>query len=322
MKIIFEFTGGPLDGKTVEGESGEQDEADRYFALTHHGKVGQRFRIGSDYAIDLLAAEGLKEDRPHHFRRHTYDVTDRLEGDDEVLIRAEYVESEDSKRDAVMKRHWYASPQAAVPVEQTIADFLRQTAKAIGHSYSHYWPADEALRSDAAQRNISLHIAHVLLSQNFSVFAQANHSQPPTHIDLLGIAPSQDWFLACKFQRLYSTGRLQSVLDDVQRLETFWLSPRLTIEACGAHVARMANHCDCGYGLTAALHWVPDPVGSTKLFEFWREHRGKGRVYEALAKKLTDLNADWQPPIVVQRFDGRGAYYLLSCFFRIVRQRT
>jgi hypothetical protein len=321
MKIIFEFTGGPLDGKTVEGESGEQDEADRYFALTHHGKVGQRFRIGSEYAIDLLAAEGLKEDRPHHFRRHNYDVTDRLEGDDEVLIRAEYVEGEDNKRDAVMRRHWSSLPQDSVPVEQTIANFLQQTAKAIGNSYSHYWPADEAKRSDAAQRNVALHLAHVLLNQNFSVFAQANHPEPPMNIDLLGIAPSQDWFLVCECQRLYGAGRLQCVLDDVQRLETFWLSARLTIEACGEHVVRLADHCECGYGVVAGLHWVPEPAGRTKLFEFWRDRRGKGRVYEAFAQKLAELNADWQPPILVRRFDGRGAYYLLSCFFRIVRQR-
>ena len=91
MKIIFEFSGGPLDGKTVVGEEGEQDEAERYYLLTNHGTVGQRFKVASEYAVELLASEQLKEERPHHFQRHVYEVTGRLEGDDEVLIRADYV---------------------------------------------------------------------------------------------------------------------------------------------------------------------------------------------------------------------------------------
>ena len=74
MRIVFKFTGGPLDGKTVIGESGEQDEADRYFALTNHGQIGQRFRIASQYALDTLATEQMKKERPHRFQEHVYQV--------------------------------------------------------------------------------------------------------------------------------------------------------------------------------------------------------------------------------------------------------
>ena len=83
-----------MDGKTVMGESGEQDEADRYFSLTNHGRIGQRFRIASQYAIDILAREELKEERPHQFQEHVYQVTDRLEDDDKIFVLAEYVRDE------------------------------------------------------------------------------------------------------------------------------------------------------------------------------------------------------------------------------------
>jgi hypothetical protein len=91
MKIVFQFSGGPLDGKTVIGDFGGQDEADRYFALTNHGRIGQRFRVASQYAIDMLTQEQLKEERPHHFQEHVYRVTGRLEADEKTLVVAEYV---------------------------------------------------------------------------------------------------------------------------------------------------------------------------------------------------------------------------------------
>jgi hypothetical protein len=94
MKIIFKFAGGPLDGKSIVGEAGEQDEADRYYTLTNHGRIGQRFRIASEYAIDMLTREQLKEERPHRFQEHVYQVTDRLEDDKKIFMRAEYVQEE------------------------------------------------------------------------------------------------------------------------------------------------------------------------------------------------------------------------------------
>ena len=76
------------------GELGEQDEADRYFGLTNHGRIGHRFRTASQYAIDTLTREELKEERPHHFQEHVYQVTDRLEDEEKVFVLAEYVQDE------------------------------------------------------------------------------------------------------------------------------------------------------------------------------------------------------------------------------------
>ena len=90
LHIIFEFIGGPNDGKVFEGVLGEPSDAERYFLFTNHGTVGHRFKIASPYAVETLASEQLKEEQPHHFQRHFYVVTERLEDGDEVLVRATY----------------------------------------------------------------------------------------------------------------------------------------------------------------------------------------------------------------------------------------
>jgi len=95
MKIIFEFFGGPLDGKSVVGRTGEQDEADRYYVLSHHGRLGQRFKVASSYAVGLLSEPREDSAAPRRVQQHHYRVTDRLEGEQEVLVRAEYVPSDE-----------------------------------------------------------------------------------------------------------------------------------------------------------------------------------------------------------------------------------
>jgi len=89
--IIFKFIGGPMDGKTVAGEFGDQSEAERYYLLTDHGRIGQRFRTASPYAIGILAEEKLQVDHEHRFQRHYYEVADRLDLAGKVLVRAAYV---------------------------------------------------------------------------------------------------------------------------------------------------------------------------------------------------------------------------------------
>jgi len=91
MKVVFKFIGGPLDGKTVVGQRGRQDEADRYYALTHHGRIGQRLKTASQYAIDTLAEEELRQERPHKFQQHVYQVIDRIEDAEKVFVTAQYV---------------------------------------------------------------------------------------------------------------------------------------------------------------------------------------------------------------------------------------
>ena len=91
-RFIFKFWGGPLDGTSVAGELAKQPEVRRYYALTHHGRVGQRFHTASEYAVNVLVDEHLQETAPHNFQQHTYEVVQRIQNRNVVLIQVEYVQ--------------------------------------------------------------------------------------------------------------------------------------------------------------------------------------------------------------------------------------
>ena len=91
LSITFEFVGGPNDGNVLRGQLGEASDAERYYLFTNHGAIGQRFKVASQYAIETLASEQLKDETPHHFQRHFYLVTDRREAGSDVWICAEYL---------------------------------------------------------------------------------------------------------------------------------------------------------------------------------------------------------------------------------------
>jgi hypothetical protein len=90
VKIVFEFLGGPNDGKVLDGQLGEPSDAERYYLFSNRGAVGHRLKVASNYAIEALAEEQLKTEKRHHFQQHYYVVIDRLEVGDEVRVRAEY----------------------------------------------------------------------------------------------------------------------------------------------------------------------------------------------------------------------------------------
>jgi hypothetical protein len=91
LKIIFEFVGGPQDGRILQGVVGDASDAERCFLFSNWGMVGERLKIASDYAVETLAKERLKVEKRHHFQRHFYAVTDRLEDNGEVWVRAAYL---------------------------------------------------------------------------------------------------------------------------------------------------------------------------------------------------------------------------------------
>jgi hypothetical protein len=91
VKIALRFDGGPLDGKRVVGNPDEDDEAEKYFALSYHGRLGQVFRIASDYAVETLARERLKVQRPHGFQSHRYEIALRHQRGDVIMLLARYV---------------------------------------------------------------------------------------------------------------------------------------------------------------------------------------------------------------------------------------
>lgn len=91
MRILFEFVGGPKDGNLAQGVLGEGGDAERHYLFSNRGRIGQKFKVASEYTVETLASEGLEIDQPHHFQIHYYVVTDRVEDEDEVWVRAEYL---------------------------------------------------------------------------------------------------------------------------------------------------------------------------------------------------------------------------------------
>ena len=69
---------------------GEASDAERYFLFSNWGAVGQRFKVASEYAVETLSQQRLKDEARVSFQRHFYVVADRLEDDGEVWVRAEY----------------------------------------------------------------------------------------------------------------------------------------------------------------------------------------------------------------------------------------
>ena len=90
INITFEFVGGPNDGKIVEGPLGEAGPAERLFLFSNRGRVGQRFKIASDYAVEMLVAAMEQGDNSSSFPAHYYTVTDRLEDGGDIWVRVEY----------------------------------------------------------------------------------------------------------------------------------------------------------------------------------------------------------------------------------------
>src|SRR5687768_12609983 len=91
LHITFEFVGGPNDGQVLEGALGEASDAERCYLFTNHGAVGQRFKVASEYSVEALANDIAQDEPVQPFRSHQYVVTGRLEDEDQVWVRAEYL---------------------------------------------------------------------------------------------------------------------------------------------------------------------------------------------------------------------------------------
>ena len=92
--ITFEFVGGPNDGKVVEGGLGDAGHAERLFLFSNRGRIGQRFKVASDYAVEMLAAALENGETSSCFPAHYYVVTDCLCDHDDIWVRVEYAVDE------------------------------------------------------------------------------------------------------------------------------------------------------------------------------------------------------------------------------------
>jgi hypothetical protein len=77
----------------MQGQLGDGSEAERCYLFTNHGVLGYLFKVASEYVVDLLIREGPEALQQQNLPRHFYVVADRIEDENEVYLRADYVTS-------------------------------------------------------------------------------------------------------------------------------------------------------------------------------------------------------------------------------------
>jgi hypothetical protein len=92
--VLLEFVGGYWDGKFLDNESDDGMEAqlaNGYYRQTGDGAVGQGFSGVSPEAAEFAQIRGWQaEEDPALAADHAYQVVERLEEDDEILVRFQY----------------------------------------------------------------------------------------------------------------------------------------------------------------------------------------------------------------------------------------
>jgi hypothetical protein len=103
MKITIEFIGGHKDGSrhvgdTDHGPSFTKEEKDAFDAASFYdmfdkGRVGAACRGITDYAVGLMQTAQWETAKQigHKARAEKYEVTERIETEDGVLVRATFV---------------------------------------------------------------------------------------------------------------------------------------------------------------------------------------------------------------------------------------
>lgn len=97
-RILFEFTGGCMDGKTADSldpDPLEAQWAQAYFLFAEKGRTGTTFRLFSERALECMMQEGiagLKYRGPS--MNHVYEVTGMDEDDTTTYVRVRFVGQE------------------------------------------------------------------------------------------------------------------------------------------------------------------------------------------------------------------------------------
>jgi hypothetical protein len=209
--------------------------------------------------------------------------------------------------------------QILTAITDRVEDLLAESARSLKRSLANYWPADHESRNDIAERNLSLHFAHAMLCQGFSVFAEADHPDSDSvgiqGIDLLALSPANDWFLAFGAKRIFSFLRIASVLADVERLASFWLNHKLDFDDS---ICSIVRGCNLGVGIVGGLSWLSE--SESKIYAFWdnpQDWLGDERGIQ-LHRRIKELNGTWMKPFHVRKYLS-GEYYLLAAYFPINR---
>lgn len=142
-----------------------------------------------------------------------------------------------------------------------ITNLMRQTAASLGRSLSVYWPSDTGGRNDPNERNLSIHFAHVLLANDFAVFAEAHFpaacfAADANWLDILGIANDGTFFLACEFKKHGKGAAMSASAWDVDRILKFDLPRGLCEPKWSKARVEISATCKRGIGVVAGLRWT------------------------------------------------------------------
>jgi hypothetical protein len=83
-RLYFELIGGCLDGQTVDGPL-----AYIYYANSGNGSIGSRFWTASELAQE----GGFGVPSGKKFHKHIYEISERLDEETEILVRAKFIET-------------------------------------------------------------------------------------------------------------------------------------------------------------------------------------------------------------------------------------
>lgn len=201
--------------------------------------------------------------------------------------------------------------------ESEIAGWLQSTAESLKDSFDNFWPSDTAGKNDPCEQNVAFHFAHTLLSDGFSVFAEANHPhEAHGRIDLLALNPGQNWYLAVEFKKIWS-GTQEALRDDLNKLEQYWLS-EFDSDTFGQRRIESVKHNERGIGMVAGLLWVLNS-DTSPLLEFWKTQGKSGGIKYAneLLEIADRLNCVWLKPVKAWQETNGSKYYLLALAFDI-----
>jgi hypothetical protein len=92
--VLLEFVGGYWDGKFLDNESDDGMEvelANGYYRITDGGAVGQGFSGLLPEAAEFAQVRGWQAEEDAGLAgNHAYRVAERLEEDNEILVRFQY----------------------------------------------------------------------------------------------------------------------------------------------------------------------------------------------------------------------------------------
>ena len=100
-RIVIEFIGGFKDGDCLRSDSAEPEVVKSalsyYFVFSKQGAIGKRFRAISDARwnelediVEMTDAGPVLTREPTASMNHIYEVVDRSESDDQILVRYQY----------------------------------------------------------------------------------------------------------------------------------------------------------------------------------------------------------------------------------------